>query len=174
MAHNQLTYSVPRFLAPGAAITGKASFGPDSSVWFGAVIRGDSGEISIGARSNIQDGAIVHADAGYPCWIGEDVTLGHASIVHGARIEREVLIGIRATVLNGAVIGEQSIVAAGALVPEGMCTPPRSVVMGIPGKVVRQVEDRDLQRIRHAARHYVELAARYAAGEFPLWPTSRL
>ena len=149
------------FVAPGAVVLGNVAIGEQSSVWFGSVIRGDTEQITIGNRTNVQDLSVIHADPGLPCTIGDGVTLGHGAIVHGATVENDVMIGIRATVLNGATIGNGSIVAAGALVTEGTQIPPDSLVMGVPGKVVRTVSDAQRERIRHAAAHYVTAARVY-------------
>lgn len=153
------------FIAPGAAVLGDVTIGANSSVWYSAVIRGDSEKIVIGSATNIQDGCILHADPGYPCTLGDRVTLGHGAIVHGATIEDDVMIGMRAVVMNGARIGRGSIVAVGAIVLEEMHVPPGSVVMGMPAVVKRQASEKDSARIRHAAEHYVEAAARAMRGE---------
>ena len=149
------------WVAPTATVVGNVRLGEQASVWFGAVIRGDCDWVSIGARSNVQDLACLHADPGIPCQVGNDVTIGHAAVVHGAIVEDEVLIGIRATILNGARIGRGSLIAAAALVTEGSNIPPGSLVMGVPGKVVRQVTAEDLERIRHGSAHYVSAAAAF-------------
>ena len=149
------------FIAPDAVVVGDVTIGPASSVWFKAVIRGDTESIAIGRETNVQDHCVIHADPGLPCTIGDGVTLGHAAIVHGATVRDHVMIGIRATVLNGAIIGSGSIIAAGAVVTEGAEIPPDSLVMGLPGKVVRQVDEQQRQRIRHAAQHYVNAAGVY-------------
>jgi carbonic anhydrase/acetyltransferase-like protein (isoleucine patch superfamily) len=151
------------FVAPGAVVLGDVTLGPRSSVWFQAVLRGDVAPIVVGAESNVQDGSILHADAGFPCILGERVSLGHGAIVHGATVEDDVMIAMRAVVMTGARIGAGSIVAVGAVVPEGMEIPPGSVVMGIPGRVRRPCEERDLALIRHAAEHYVAAAKAYQA-----------
>ena len=143
------------FLAPGAVVLGDVTIGKDSSVWYGAVIRGDCEAIKIGSETNVQDGCILHADPGFPCTLGNRVTLGHAAIVHGATVEDDVLIGMKAVVMNGAKIGRGSIVAVGAVVTEGTEIPAGSVAMGQPAKVKRPVEERDLAYIRRAAEHYV-------------------
>ena len=148
-------------IAQGAVVCGNVHIGQNSSVWFNAVIRGDTEQITLGESTNVQDHCLIHADQGKPCTIGDRVTLGHSAIVHGATVENDVMIGIRATVLNDAVIGTGSLIAAGALVPERMVVPPHSVVMGIPGKVVRQATDKDLARIEYASSHYVEAATAY-------------
>ena len=149
------------FIAPGATIRGDVRIGPQSSVWFGAVVRGDTERVEIGQRSNIQDVAVLHSDPGFPCSIGDDVTIGHAAVVHGATVENGSMIGIRAVVLNGATIGNGSLVAAGALVTEGMEVPENSLVMGIPAKVVRTLTDADRDRMQHASQHYVAAAKEY-------------
>ena len=153
------------WVAPTATVVGEVHLGEQSSVWFGAVIRGDCAPISIGPRTNVQDLACLHADVGLPCQVGADVTIGHAAIVHGAIVEDEVLIGIRATVLNGARIGTGSLIGAAALVTEGCVIPPRSLVLGVPGKVVRQLTEDDVKRIQRGGRHYVEAAAAFKASE---------
>ena len=132
------------------------------SVWFGAVIRGDSEAITVGSQTNLQDQVVLHADPGFPCRIGDRVTVGHGAIIHGATVEDDVLIGMRATILNGAVIGAGSIVAAGALVSEGKVFPPRSLIVGVPAKSLRQVTEEEAQRHARGWRHYVELSAQYA------------
>lgn len=149
------------YIAPNATVIGDVTIKAEASVWFGAVIRGDTERIVIGQQSNIQDLCVVHADEGLPCVIGQRVTLGHAAIVHGATIDDDVMIGIRATVLNGAQIGTGSIVAAGAVVPEGMIIPPNSLVMGMPAKIKGETTDAHRARIRHAAEHYIATAREY-------------
>jgi carbonic anhydrase/acetyltransferase-like protein (isoleucine patch superfamily) len=149
------------YIAPGAVVLGNVTLGAESSVWFGAVIRGDTDEIKIGKQTNIQDGCVLHADEGVPCTIGDRVTLGHAAIVHGATVEDDCLIGMRAVVMNHAKIGKGSVVAVGSVVLEGMEVPPGSVVMGSPAKIKRQVTEQDAARIRHAAEHYVAAARVY-------------
>lgn len=149
------------WIAPTATVLGSVSIGERSSVWFGAVIRGDTESIRIGQDSNIQDLCCLHADPGLPCTISSRVTLGHGAIVHGATVQENSLIGIRATVLNGAEIGRNSIIAAGAVVPEGKIIPANSLAMGVPAKVIRRVSEDDLKRIQHAADHYIAAAAKY-------------
>jgi carbonic anhydrase/acetyltransferase-like protein (isoleucine patch superfamily) len=151
------------FIARGAVVLGDVTIGAESSVWFQAVIRGDTDAIRIGKQTNIQDSCVLHCDAGVPCTLGDRVTLGHGAIVHGATVGDDCLIGIRAVVLNRAVIGAGSLIAVGALVTEGVEIPPGSLVMGVPGRIVRQVTERDRERIRHAAQHYVEAARCYRA-----------
>lgn len=153
------------WIAPTATVVGNVTLGDQASVWFGAVVRGDCEAVSIGPRSNVQDLCCLHADPGFPCKIGADVTIGHAAVVHGATVEDEVLIGIRATVLNGAHIGAGSLIGAAALVTEGAVIPPRSLVLGVPGKVVRQLTDGDIERIRRGSQHYVAAAAQFKQAE---------
>lgn len=151
------------FISPGAVVLGDVTIGEHSSVWFNAVIRGDTERIVIGKETNIQDGCILHADAGFPCTLGDRVTLGHGAIVHGATVEDDVMIGMRAVVMNGARICRGSIVAVGAIVLEEMHVPPGSVVMGTPAVVKREVTERDTARIRHAAEHYVKAGQMFRA-----------
>ncbi len=153
------------FIAKNATLRGKISIGSQSCVLFGAVIRGDCVGVTIGNQSNIQDLCCLHGDPGYPCAIGDRVTVGHGAIVHGATVENDCLIGIRAVVLNGAVIGTGSIIAAGALVPEGKVIPPNSLVMGVPGKVVRETNAVDAEMIQQGWKHYVETSQQYKASE---------
>src|SRR5262245_38901332 len=143
------------YIAPGAVVLGDVTIGSGSSIWFGTVVRGDSAPIRIGRDTNVQDGSILHADPDFPCSIGDRVTLGHGAIVHGATVEDDCLIGMRAVVMNGAKIGRGSIVAVGSIVTEGTEVPPGSIAMGQPAKVRRAVTERDLGRIRHGAEHYV-------------------
>ena len=149
------------FVAPTAALVGRVELGEQASVWHHAVLRGDINRIVLGARSNIQDGCILHVTEDLEVWVGEDVTVGHGAILHGCRVENRCLIAMRATVLDGAVVGEGSIVAAGALVPEGAVIPPGSLVMGLPGRVVRQTREADREKLAELASSYVELALRY-------------
>ena len=148
-------------IAPGAVVLGHVTIGEEASIWFNAVARGDCESILIGSQTNVQDLCLLHADPGFPCTLGQRVTLGHGAIVHGATVEDDCLIGMRAVVMNGARIGAGSIVGVGAVVTEGTIIPPNSLVLGTPGKVVRATEARDLERIRHAAQHYVAAAKAY-------------
>ena len=149
------------FVADGARIIGDVTIGAESSVWFNAVLRGDREAIRIGRQTNVQDLCMLHADPGIPCTLGDRVSVGHAAIVHGATVEDDVLIGMRAVVMNRARIGAGSIIGVGAVVTEDTEIPPGSVVIGVPGKVKREAEPRDRKRIRHAAEYYVELAREY-------------
>jgi carbonic anhydrase/acetyltransferase-like protein (isoleucine patch superfamily) len=147
---------------------GNVTLGEESSVWYGAVLRGDMAPIIIGARSNLQDGTVVHVDEGEPCIVGDRVGVGHRVILHGCTVEDECLIGMGSVLLNGVRIGRGSVIAAGAVVPEGMQVPPASLVMGVPGRIVRAVDDRLGQRIAETWAHYVEQARAHRAGHFPL------
>ena len=149
------------YIAPGAVVLGDVTIGPEASVWFNAVIRGDTEAIRIGAATNVQDGCVLHADPGFPCTMGDRVTVGHGAIVHGATVEDDVMIGMRAVVMNGARVGRGSIVAVGAVVTEGTEIPPGSIAMGQPAVVKRAATERDRARIQHAAEHYVAAAKVY-------------
>ncbi|MGC8917197.1 MAG: gamma carbonic anhydrase family protein [Thermoanaerobaculum sp.] len=151
------------FLASTAVVVGDVELGDDVSVWYGAVIRADLNSVFVGARSNVQDNAVIHVDTDAPTWVGEDVTVGHSAILHGCRVERGALIGMHATVLNGAVVGEGALVAAGALVPPGMEVPPGMLAAGVPAKVVRPVKDEERERVRAGLVHYLQLKSRYLA-----------
>lgn len=149
------------FVAPSASVIGRVTLGTDASVWFGAVVRGDGNTISIGARSNVQDTAVVHIDSDAPVEIADDVTIGHAAVVHGCRIGRFSLIGIGATILSHAVIGEYCIVGAGALITERKTFPDRSLIIGAPARVARQVTDEEIQALHDSAAHYAALGRQY-------------
>jgi carbonic anhydrase/acetyltransferase-like protein (isoleucine patch superfamily) len=149
------------YVADDAQIIGDVVLAAGTSVWFGAVLRGDTERIAIGAGSNVQDGAILHADPGFPCTVGAGVVTGHGEILHGCQIGDECLIGMGAIILNGAIIGPGSIVGAGAVVPEGKVFPPGSLIMGVPARVVREVTEDDRQSITAGARHYQERALMY-------------
>ncbi len=146
------------FVTPGAYVIGAVYLAEESSVWYGAVLRGDTEAIRIGTRTNVQDGCVLHADPGYPATIGDDCVVGHNAVVHGCEIGGGCLIGMSATILNGAKIGEGSIVAAGALVPEGKEFPPRSLIIGAPAKRVKEVSEEQTQDIARGVRTYVERA----------------
>ena len=144
------------FIDDSAQVIGDVEIGEESSVWMCVVIRGDVHRIRIGRRSNIQDGTIIHVMKDtHPTTIGDDVTIGHAAVIHGCTIEDRCLIGMGAILLNGVLIGGGSIVAAGTLLPEGTQVPPRSLVMGSPGKVRRTLSDADLEEIQMYADRYV-------------------
>ena len=149
------------FVAPGAYIVGAVHLGEESSVWYGAVLRGDTEPIRIGPRTNIQDGCVLHADPGYPAVVGEGCVVGHNAVVHGCEIGDGCLIGMGATILNGARIGAGSVVAAGALVPQGREFPPGSLIIGAPAKRARGVTEEQTEDIARGVRTYVERAARH-------------
>ncbi len=165
--HPQIAPDV--FVAPGAHIIGDVKIGSDSSVWFGSVLRGDIHRIHIGKRTNIQDLSMLHVthytlsdkSDGNPTIIGDDVTIGHHAMLHGCIVENACLIGMRATILDGARIGEESIVGAGALVTKGKIFPPRSLIIGSPAKVVRQLNDEEVASLYNSAYRYVEYKNRY-------------
>ena len=144
-------------ICDGARVVGDVELGKGVSVWYNAVIRGDNGAVFIGADTNVQDCAVIHN----PTTIGRGCTIGHSAIVHGAQVGDNVLIGMHATLLNGAVIGEGSIIGAGALVREGQVIPPRSVVVGMPAKVIKEATDAQVAGNIENARHYIELGKRY-------------
>lgn len=156
------TISSAAFVAPNATVIGEISAGLDIGIWYGAVIRADKDVITIGSRSNIQDNCVVHTSFGHPVTIGDDVSVGHGAILHGCTIHDRVLVGMGAIILNGAEIGSESIIGAGALVSEGKKIPPRSLVIGVPGKVVKQVTDEDYEMIMRNAESYVQLARKHA------------
>ncbi len=149
------------FAAHNATLTGDVTLGDDVGIWFGCVLRGDDAPLSIGRRTNVQDLTMIHADTGVPNVIGEEVTIGHRCVLHGARVEDRCLIGMGAILLGGSHIGEGSIVAAGAVVKEGMVVPPRSLVVGVPAKVVREVSPEQLAAIRASAEGYVRKIRQY-------------
>jgi carbonic anhydrase/acetyltransferase-like protein (isoleucine patch superfamily) len=155
------------FLHPRAFVCGDVTIGARVSVWPFVAIRGDSASVSIGADSNVQDGTIIHVDDGLPCTIGERVGIGHRAIVHGATIEDDCLIAMGAILLNGVHVGTGSIVAAGAVCTEGFVVPPNSLVIGVPGRVVRQTTEAERHRIRHTVKSYLSLQAAHRSGEFP-------
>jgi carbonic anhydrase/acetyltransferase-like protein (isoleucine patch superfamily) len=155
------------YVASSAVVTGNVVLGPGVNIWFGSVIRGDLATITLEPRANIQDGAIVHTDADAPLTVGEGVVVGHGAILHGTMIGRDSLIGMGAKLLSGCEIGAECLIAAGTLVTEGRRIPPRSVVMGVPGKVVRAITDEELERTRVICAHYLEMAQRYVRGAYP-------
>jgi carbonic anhydrase/acetyltransferase-like protein (isoleucine patch superfamily) len=156
------------FIAPGAVVLGDVTLGPHASVWYTAVLRGDTAPIRVGESSNIQDGTIIHVDAGVPATIGDRVGVGHRVVLHGCTVEDECLIGMGSVLLNHVRIGQGSVVAAGAVVPEGLEVPPGSVLVGVPARVTRRVDDQLRARIRATWEHYVQEAERHRAGTFPL------
>ena len=151
------------WVAPNATVIGDVHLGANASIWWNATVRGDNDPIHIGANSNIQDGSVLHVDAGVPMILGTNVTVGHLAMLHGCTIGDESLIGIKSVILNRAVIGRHCIIGANSLIPEGKVIPDRSLVMGSPGKVVRQLSDEEVARLLLAAQGYVEKARRYRA-----------
>jgi carbonic anhydrase/acetyltransferase-like protein (isoleucine patch superfamily) len=149
------------WVAPNATLTARVHVAAQAGIWFGAVLRGDVEPIFIGEGTNIQDLSCLHADPGFPCSLGKRVTVGHRAIVHGATIADEVLIGMGAIILTGATIGKHSIIGAGALVTEGRSIPPRSLVVGVPAKVVREVTQEEVQKLLQSAQRYIAAAALY-------------
>lgn len=149
--------------APGSTLIGAVRLGAQASVWYAAVLRADGDSIDIGEGSNIQDGTVVHTDVGFPVVIGTGVSVGHRVVLHGCRVEDDVLVGMGAVLMNGSRIGAGSIVAAGALVLEGMDVPPGSLVAGVPGKVRRELHEGELEKIHRNARIYRDLTVRHAA-----------
>ncbi|MCC7350144.1 MAG: gamma carbonic anhydrase family protein [Phycisphaerales bacterium] len=155
------------FIARNATLTGDLKIAPKASFWFNAVVRGDVAPITIGARTNVQDGAVVHCDTDFPNVIEEDVVIGHGAIVHGVFVGAGSLVGMGATLLSRTKVGRQCLIAAGAVVPPDMEIPDRSLVMGVPGKIVRPVSEADLKYMSWLASHYVELAEKHIRGEIP-------
>jgi carbonic anhydrase/acetyltransferase-like protein (isoleucine patch superfamily) len=155
------------YIHPAAFVCGDVTLGARVSVWPGAVVRGDSAPIVIGADTNVQDGAVLHVDAGVPCTIGARVAIGHRAIIHGATVEDDCLIAMGAILLNRVRVGSGSIIGAGALCPEGMVVPANSLVIGIPGRVVRRTTVAERERITRTVESYLVLQERHRRGEFP-------
>jgi carbonic anhydrase/acetyltransferase-like protein (isoleucine patch superfamily) len=149
------TASDDYYVAPGACVIGNVRLGIGASVWFNCVLRGDSDWITLGDATNIQDGTVIHTDEGEPVRVGAHVSVGHRALLHGCTIGDSTLIGNGALILDGVTIGRHCLIAAGALVPPGKLIPDGSVVMGMPGKIVREVNERDLALIDFTAGHYV-------------------
>jgi carbonic anhydrase/acetyltransferase-like protein (isoleucine patch superfamily) len=155
------------FIAPGADVLGDVRLGSESSVWYQCVLRGDIAAITVGARTNVQDLTMVHVDEGFPCTVGAGVGVGHRCILHGCTIEDDCLIGMGSVLLNGVRVGTGSVIGAGAVVPEGMDIPPGSLVLGVPARIKRPVDDALRGRIRLTVEHYVRLARLHAEARFP-------
>ena len=160
----QPTMAQDAWVAPSADLVGDVQVAPGASIWFGAVVRADNTAIHIGARSNVQEGCVLHSDPGVPCTLGEDVTVGHRAILHGCTIGDRTLVGMGATILNRAVIGEDCIVGAGALVTEGKVFPPGHLIVGIPAKAIRPLDDAQRALLRASAAVYAAKQRDYAAG----------
>ena len=140
-----------------AVVIGDVALGDDVSLWPGAVLRGDMAAIRVGDRTNIQDGSVFHTDKGFPAVIGEDCVVGHQACVHACTVGNRCLVGIRSVILTGAKIGDECVIGAGAVVTEGKVIPPRSLVLGIPGKVVRPITDEEVKGILHGVEEYLHL-----------------
>jgi carbonic anhydrase/acetyltransferase-like protein (isoleucine patch superfamily) len=152
------------FAVEGAVVVGDVEIGADSSLWFGVVVRADVNSIRIGARTNVQDHSVVHVTGGtHPTVVGDDVTVGHRVTLHGCTVRDRCLVGIGAIVLDGATIGEESMVGAGALVAPGFVVPPRTLVLGAPARVVRELRASEIEGLARSAERYVENAQRYVA-----------
>lgn len=149
------------FVAPGAYIIGDVTIGEESTVWFNAVLRGDDGPITVGKRSSIQDNSTIHLYEGSPVVIGDDVTIGHNVILHGCKIGRSSIIGMGSTLLDNVEVGEECIIGANTLLAGGIKIPPRSLVIGSPGKVVRKLTDKDLEMLRYSSENYVQKGKEY-------------
>ena len=152
------------WIAPDANVIGKVVIEAGASVWFGSTLRGDNEEIRIGAGSNVQENTVMHTDMGYPLIIGAGCTIGHKAMLHGCILGENTLIGMGATVLNGAKIGKNCLIGAGALITEGKEIPDGSLVMGAPGKVVRQLDEAAIEGLRQSALHYQTNMRRFRAG----------
>ena len=152
------------WIAPTAVLVGDVVVGAEAGIWFGVVARGDIERISIGARSNVQENTVLHTDKGYPLTIGENCTIGHAAIVHGCTIGDNTLIGMGATVLNGAKIGKNCLIGANALITENKVIPDNSMVVGAPGKVIREIDEEGVRNLAASADRYVKNARRFATG----------
>lgn len=158
------------FVADNAVVLGDVAMAPGVNIWYGCVLRGDLARISLGPRVNLQDGCILHTDFDEPQELEEDVAVGHRATLHGRRVGRGTLIGMGAILLSRCEIGEQCLIAAGTLIGEGKKIPPRSVVVGVPGRIIREATDEDVAIGARIAAHYLEMAKRHAAGEFrPPW-----
>jgi len=149
------------WVAPNAVIIGKVELKKDSNIWFNATLRGDIEPITIGEGSNVQDGSVIHTDPGCPTILGKNVTVGHLVMLHGCTIEDDCLIGIGSTILNKAKIGKNSIIGANALVTENKVIPERSLVIGSPGKIIREITEKEIKAIKENAQHYIDNYKKY-------------
>ena len=157
ISYENFSPEVPQtvFVADGVRLIGRIRIGDRSSIWFNAVLRGDNDRIVIGRETNIQDGAILHVDAGFPCIVGDRVTVGHRAILHGCSVAEGVVVGMGAILLNGAKIGREALIAAGAVVKEGQEIPERSLAVGIPAKIIRELNEDDIRRMEEGTRDYI-------------------
>ncbi|MCA9243136.1 MAG: gamma carbonic anhydrase family protein [Phycisphaerales bacterium] len=160
------------YIAPTSVVCGEVTLGDDCVIMHHVLIRGDVSAITIGRGCNIQDGTVVHTKTGEPLDVADEVAVGHRAVVHCRRVGRRSLIGIGAIVLDDAEIGEESVIGAGALVPPGKIIPPRSLVMGVPGRVIRSVTDEDLKYVEFVLNNYRRLAVEHAAGKWAMAPTA--
>ena len=149
------------YIAPNATVIGDVVIGKNANVWWNVVIRGDNDTVTIGEDVNIQDGSVLHTDEGVPLTLEKGVSIGHMVMLHGCTVKEGSLIGIKAVVLNHAVIGRDCLIGANSLIPEGKVIPDRSLVVGSPGRVVRQLSDEEVMNVRGIAQHYLDNAARY-------------
>lgn len=150
------------WIAPGCHVIGDIAVGAKASIWFGSTLRGDNEQIAVGSGSNVQENCVLHTDIGFPLTIGANCTIGHKAMLHGCVIGDNTLVGMGATILNGAIIGNNCLIGAGALITEGKTIPDGSLVMGVPGKVVRTLDEAAIQKLRLSALHYQDNAARFA------------
>ncbi len=149
------------WIAETATVIGDVHLGRNVNIWFGAILRGDNDPITIGDNTNVQDGAVLHTDDGVPLTIGTDVTVGHKAMLHGCTVGEGSLIGINAVVLNNAVIGRNCLIGANSLIPEGKVIPDRSLVCGSPGRIIRELSDHEVAKLKASADNYVHNALRY-------------
>ncbi len=156
------------YVAPNASVIGSVVMERGANVWWNVTIRGDNDLITLGENVNIQDGSVLHTDEGVPLTLEKDVSVGHMVMLHGCTVKEGSLIGIKAVVLNHAVIGRECLIGANTLIAEGKVIPDRSLVLGSPGRVVRTLTDDDVKRIRGIAQHYVDNARRYQSGLTPV------
>ena len=168
IADKHPTIAASAWVAPNATVIGDVRLAEHASVWWNAVLRGDNDPIAVGENTNIQDGSVLHTDVGVPLTLGRDVTVGHLVMLHGCTVGDGSLIGIKSVILNRAVIGRNCLIGANTLIPEGKVIPDRSLVMGSPGKVLRELTDEEVARLLGSARGYVANAQRYAAQLKPL------
>ena len=158
------------YVARGVVVTGDVVLSAGVNLWYGTVVRGDLATITLGPRVNVQDGCVLHTDHGEPQVIEQGVVVGHRAVLHGRRVGRDTLIGMGALLLSGCEVGEECLIAAGTLITERRRIPPRSVVMGVPGKVIREITPEEIEKTRTICSHYLELAQRYVrSGYSPPW-----
>ncbi len=164
---DKVTADGEHFIAPNATVLGRVRLKKNASVWFGAVLRGDNDLITVGESSNVQDLSVLHTDPGYPLTIGDNCTIGHKVMLHGCTIGNNTLIGINAVILNGAKIGSNCLIGAGSLITEGKVIPDGSLVMGVPGKVIKELSPEQIDGLTKAAQGYVQNSKRFNLGLKP-------